>query len=59
MDFITWLDSCERAHAAAKREGRTEDAKALHALWHAALLKYDGVDPLDFIPVQDGVREEI
>jgi len=59
VNIVEWIESCERAHADAKREGRTEDAKALHVLWHQALLKYDEADPLDFIPVQDGMRESI
>ena len=59
MNLVEWIESCERACADAKRDGRTEDERVLRAMWHAALVKYDEVNPLDFIPVQDGVREEL
>ena len=58
-DMLDWLESCQRAHETAKRDGRTEHARVLREMWHQALVKYDEVNPLDFIPVQDGVREEL
>lgn len=58
-NMYEWLGACERAIEDARQAGRTEDARVLREMCREARAKYDEVNPLDFIPVQDGVREEL